>query len=300
MLPLAAIVHVEPLQIAPAIAFGAMYAVRARTLAAQGRPVPAWRQWCWYGGLAIIVGALISPLGGLADELFYAHMAEHLLIADIGALLLVLGLTGPLLAPLLRAPGLGWMRGLAHPVPAFGLWAADLLFWHLVGPHEAAVRNEAVHAIQHMLFVGLGINMWMALLGPLPKPAWFGNGAKLGYIVAVRLTTTVLANVFVWTGGAFFSVYADGERAHGISPGSDQIVAGSIMMVEGSILTLCLFCWLFLRSAREGEERQELLELAAAGGVELDERRAARAVAAGRGDELRRRIEDERASRVTG
>jgi len=300
MLALAAIVHVEPLQVAPAIAFGAMYAVRARTLARQRRAVPRARQWCWYGGLAIVVGTLISPLGALADELFYAHMAEHLLIADVGALLLVLGLTGPMLAPLLRAPGLGWMRGLAHPVPAFGLWAADLLFWHLAGPHEAAVRNDAVHAIQHMLFVGLGINMWMALLGPLPKPSWFGNAAKLGYIVAVRLTTTVLANVFVWTGDAFFDVYAPGERAHAISPASDQVVAGSTMMVEGSILTLCLFCWLFLRSAREGQERQELLELAAAGGVALDERRAARAVAAGRGGELRRRIEDERADGVSG
>jgi len=300
MLPLAAVVHVEPLQIAPAIAFGAMYLVRARKLARQGRPVPGWRQWCWYGGLAILAGALVSPLGALADELFYAHMAEHLLIADLGALLLVLGLTGPLLAPLLRAPLLGWLRGLAHPVPAFGLWAADLLFWHLVGPHEAAVRNDAIHAIQHMLFVGFGINMWMALLGPLPKPSWFGNAAKLGYIVAVRLTTTVLANVFVWTGGAFFHVYAPGEREHGISPGSDQVVAGSIMMVEGSILTLCLFCWLFLRSAREGQERQELLELAAAGGVALDERRAARAVAAGRGGELRRRIEEEGPSGASG
>ncbi|MDX6683167.1 MAG: putative rane protein [Solirubrobacteraceae bacterium] len=300
MLPLAAIVHVAPLQVAPAIAFGALYAVRARTLAGQGRPVAQARQWCWYGGMAILVVALISPLGALADDLFYAHMAEHLLIADVGALLLVLGLTGPLLAPLLRAPGLGWMRALAHPVPAFGLWAGDLLFWHLVGPHEAAVRHDAVHAIQHMLFVGLGINMWMALLGPLPKPSWFGNAAKLGYIVAVRLTTTVLANVFVWTGHAFFGVYAPGERAHGISPASDQVVAGSIMMVEGSILTLCLFCWLFLRSAREGQERQELLELAAAGGVALDARRAARAVAAGRGGELRRRIEDERSRRVSG
>ena len=156
------------------------------------------------------------------------------------------------------------------------------------------MRNDVVHALQHMLFVGLGINMWMALLGPLPKPAWFGNAAKLGYIVAVRLTTTVLANVFVWTQAAYYGVYAAGEREHGISPQSDQVVAGSIMMVEGSILTLCLFCWLFLRSAREGEERQELLELAAAGGVALDERRAARAVAAGRGAELRARIEQDR------
>ena len=290
----AATVQFEPLQLLPALAFGAMYLVRARRLAAQGRPVPGWRQGCFLGGIGLIAITLVSPLGGLADELFWAHMAEHLLLADLGALLLVLGLTGPLLAPLLRTTALGWLRHLAHPVPAFGLWAADLFFWHLVGPHEAAVENPAVHAVQHMLFVGLGINMWMALLGPLPKPGWFGNLARLVYIIVVRLTSTVLANVFVWSDDVFFGVYAEGERAHGLSPHTDQVVAGSIMMVEGSILTLCLFAWLFLRSAREGQERQELLDLAAQGGVALDERRAARAVAAGRGSELRRRIEEER------
>jgi hypothetical protein len=52
-----------------------------------------------------------------------------------------------------------------------------------------------------------------------------------------------------------------------------------------------LFGWLFLKAAREGEERQELLDLASARGVELDPRRAARAVAAGRGADLRRRLE---------
>jgi hypothetical protein len=46
-----------------------------------------------------------------------------------------------------------------------------------------------------------------------------------------------------------------------------------------------------VKTARESEERQELLELASARGVELSERRAARAVASGRGDELRRRLE---------
>jgi putative membrane protein len=281
-----------PLQLAPALVVAVMYAVRARSLAARGRPVPEWRQWCFAAGVAVIVLTLVSPIGGLDTELFAAHMAEHLLIADIGALLLVLGLTGPLLAPLLRTPGLAWLRHLAHPVPAFGLWAVDLMFWHLVGPHEAAVRHDGIHALQHLLFVGLGINMWLALLGPLPKPLWFGNLGRLGYIIAVRFTTTVLANIFVWSDRAYFDVYRPGERAHDISAQSDQVIAGGIMMVEGSILTVCLFGWLFLRSAREGEERQELLELAAAGGVALDERRAARAVAAGRGAELRQRIED--------
>jgi len=293
MSPIAAAgLQFAPLQLLPAVVLGVMYAVRAHGLAAAGRPVPGGRRACFYSGLAIIVATLVSPLGGLDTELFAAHMAEHLLIADIGALLVVLGLTGPLLAPLLRTTGLSRLRHLAHPVPAFGLWAVDLMFWHLVGPHEAAVRNDAVHALQHMLFVGLGINMWMALLGPLPKPLWFGNLGKLGYIIAVRLTTTVLANIFVWTDSAYFGVYRPGELAHDISPQSDQVIAGAIMMVEGSILTICLFGWLFLRSMREDEERQELLELAAAGGFALDERRAARAVAAGRGAELRKRIED--------
>ena len=62
------------------------------------------------------------------------------------------------------------------------------------------------------------------------------------------------------------------------------------MMVEESLLTIGLFCWLFLRVARENEERQALLDYAGQHGMALDERRAARAVAAGRGDELWERL----------
>jgi cytochrome c oxidase assembly factor CtaG len=110
-------------------------------------------------------------------------------------------------------------------------------------------------------------------------------------VVAVRLVGAVLGNVFAWSGTVFYDVYAPGEAHWGISPLADQNVAGAIMMVEGSIVTICLFGWLFLRSAREGEERQELLDLAVAHGFELTEERAARAVRAGRGTELRRRVE---------
>jgi len=65
-----------------------------------------------------------------------------------------------------------------------------------------------------------------------------------------------------------------------------------VMMVWESIFTICLFGWLFLRAAREGEERQGLLDLAGARGIALTDQRAARAVAAGRGEDLRRRLED--------
>src|SRR5437016_4597536 len=88
------------------------YAVRARTLAREGRPVSAARQWCFHGGLLLIVVTLFSPVGHISDELLAAHMAEHLLIADLGALLLVLGLTGPLLAPVLRIRAIDRLRAL--------------------------------------------------------------------------------------------------------------------------------------------------------------------------------------------
>jgi cytochrome c oxidase assembly factor CtaG len=277
-----------PLQLVPAATAAVMYGLRARTLAARGAPVPAWRQWCWYGGLALMAATLVSPLAHLAEELFLAHMLEHLLLADLGALLLVLGLTGPLLAPLLRA--VPWLRVFGHPVVALVAWAANFYLWHLPALYQSAVSSDVVHALQHILFVSFGIGMWLALLGPLPKPAWFGNGWKIGYIIAVRLIQSVLANALLWSGGVLYPRYAAGEAYWGISPANDQSAAGAIMMIEGSIVTILLFGWLFLRAARESEERQELVELAAARGVDLTEERAARAVAAGRGEALRQRI----------
>ena len=142
-----------------------------------------------------------------------------------------------------------------------------------------------------MCFIFFGANVWMCLFGPLPTPTWFGTGWKAGYIVAVRLVGAALANAFLFGGSAFYAAYGPGEAAHGLDPGTDQVVAGSIMMVEESLLTIGLFCWLFLRAARENDERQELLDLAAARGVTLTAERASRAVAAGRGRELRERIE---------
>jgi cytochrome c oxidase assembly factor CtaG len=218
-------------------------------------------------------------------------MIEHLLLGDIAALLIVLGLTGPLLAPVLRIRVFDRLRALSHPLVAFPLWAIDLYVWHLPVFYQAALRHSGIHALEHAMFLGFGVNMWMCLVGPLPTPSWFGNLAKLGYIVAVRLAGTVLGNIFLWSGTVFYPFYLHGDALHHISPLADQNIAGAIMMVEESFLTLGLFCWLFLRTAREGEERQELLDYARAQGLELTDERAARAVAAGRGPELRRRLE---------
>jgi putative membrane protein len=277
-------------QLGPLAVLAFLYAKRVRTLADAGKPVPGWRQASFYAGFAVIAAALTS-LGSASQQLLYMHMIEHLLLGDIAALLIVLGLTGPLLAPVLRIGLFDRLRVLTHPVIAFPLWAIDLYAWHAPVLYQAALRHAGIHALEHMMFLGFGINMWMCLVGPLPMPSWFGNLGRLLYVVAVRLAGTVLGNIFLWSGTVFYPYYLHGDALHHISPLADQNIAGAIMMVEESLLTLGLFCWLFLRTARESEERQKLLDYASMHGLELSEARAARAVASGRGEELKRRLE---------
>jgi cytochrome c oxidase assembly factor CtaG len=247
--------------------------------------------------LLTLAVAVSPPVDTLLKQLLMAHMAEHLLIGDIASLLLVLGLTGPLIAPLLRVRWISPLRVLTHPVAAIVLWAVNFYVWHLPALYQGALRHDPLHALQHVTVLIFGSCVWMALLGPLPKPAWFANGAKLVYIIAVRLVGTVLGNVLVFAGTVLYPYYRPGDRLWHISPLGDQVAAGGLMMVEESLLTIGLFCWLFLKVAREMEERQELLDFAAARGLELDERRAARAVAAGRGKELRDRLDSQTVTR---
>ncbi|HTZ63026.1 MAG TPA: cytochrome c oxidase assembly protein [Solirubrobacteraceae bacterium] len=291
-LPLATSTDLEAVfQIGPLVIAGLLYARRVRTLAFEGRnPVPGWRQACFYSGFVVIAAALTS-LGRISQELLFMHMIEHLLLGDVAALLIVLGLTGPLIAPILRIRFFDRLRVLANPLIAFPLWAINLYAWHLPSLYEAALRHAGVHALEHAAFLGFGINMWMCLFGPLPMPSWFGNLGKLIYIVAVRLAGTVLGNIFLWSGTVFYPYYIKGDISYHISPIADQNIAGAVMMVEESLLTIGLFCWLFMRAARESEERQELLDYAQAHGIELTDKRAARAVSAGRGAELRERLE---------
>lgn len=268
------------------------YAIRINTLSKQRRPVPLWRQLCFIAGLLTLLIAYVSPLEGLADERLTFHMIQHLLIMDVAALLFVLGLTGPLLQPLLAMRGFRWLRHLANPIVALLLWATLLYVWHIPALYQAATfDSQFVHALQHLCFFSAGLAFWMSLLGPLPKPAWFNAGAAAGFAFAVRLVGAVLANVLMWSGSVLYARYDIVETANGVDPLTDQGTAGVVMMAESSIITFAVLIWLVLRWARTDSERQDLLDLAHERGVELSEERAARAVNAGQGERLRERIE---------
>lgn len=271
----------DPLQLAPIALVALAYAQRARTLRRRGQPVPRVRQLLFALGLVLLVLAFASPVAAIGErELFSFHMLQHVVVGDLAPLCLLAGLTGPILRPLLALRPVERLRVLANPLVALPLWAANLYLWHLPFLYEAAVEQSAVHALEHICFFTAGAIVWLPVLETLPAPEWFGTGAKLGYIAVVRLVETVLGNVFVWAGTVFYPVYATGEELWGISPLQDQGLAGAVMMIEGSLVTIAALAWLFLRLAAEGELRQELLERG------LDPRAVRRAVRYGRGQEL--------------
>ena len=252
---------IDPLQLAPIALVGSAYAVRARTLARREQPVPAWRIALFALGLALLLVAVASPVAAVGEEeLFSFHMVQHLLIGDLAPLCLLAGLTGPLLRPVLALPGVVRLRVLANPFVAFPIWAGNLVLWHVPALYEGAIEHTALHALEHVSFFAAGIALWLPVLETLPGPEWFGTGWKLAYIVGVRLVATVIGNVFVWGGDPFYDVYASGDRYLGLTPVADQSLAGSLMMLEGSVVTIVALAWLFLRLAQEGEVRQALLE----------------------------------------
>ncbi|MGH3134440.1 MAG: cytochrome c oxidase assembly protein [Gaiellaceae bacterium] len=251
----------DPLQLAPIALIATAYALRARTLARRGQPVPGWRIGLFVLGIALLVLAAASPVAEIGEkELFSFHMAQHLLLGDLAPLCLLAGLTGPLLRPVLALPGVMRLRVFANPFVALPIWAANLALWHVPAMYEAAVENGAVHALEHVSFFTAGVVLWLPVLETLPAPEWFGSGAKLAYIVGVRLVATVLGNAFIWGGAPFYDVYETGDDYLGLSPQADQSLAGSLMMLEGSLVTVVAIAWLFLRMAQEGEIRQELIE----------------------------------------
>jgi cytochrome c oxidase assembly factor CtaG len=278
------------LELAPMAIAAALYAKRASTLAARGRPLPLWRQICFASGLLLIAVALVSPISDAAEELVIAHMVEHLLIGDIATLLLVLGLTGPLLQPVLAIPVFDRLRVLVNPLIAFPLWALNFYFWHVPALYDAAYGGAPLHALEHTTFVFFGCLMWMPIFGPLPTPQWFTAGWKVVYVIGVRFAGAILGNVLMWSGTVLYGIYGPGEREWGISALTDQSVAGTIMMIEGTFLGLGLLAWFFFEAANQGIEKQHLLDLARDRGFELDAQRAQRAVAAGQGERLERQI----------
>jgi putative membrane protein len=237
------------------------YAPALVRLRRRGKAVSLIRTGAFYAGIAVLLVAFLSPLDHLGEErLFSAHMAQHLLIGDVAPLLVVLGLDGPILRPLLALRPVQRLRFLAHPLVALPVWALNLSVWHVTPLYDAALDHDAVHALQHSLFFLCGTLVWAALLEPLPGPAWFTAARKLLYVAGMWIVSLALSQVFLWSGHVYYARYLDAPRTWGLSPLADQRAGGGVMLVEGSLVMLGVAVWLLLRVFRESETQQRLLD----------------------------------------
>jgi cytochrome c oxidase assembly factor CtaG len=260
-------------QLGPALGLAvlALLYVRAvRVLGARGYRVPVGQQVFWWSGFACLAAAFFSPLDTEAVKLVSAHMAQHVLMADIAAPLMLIGvrnpvlqffLPRPILEPLARRHRLRRVfRRLRSPMVAVPVYTAVLYGWHLGPAFTAALRNDFVHGLQHESFIVFGALIWWPLIEPnkrrLPAHLW-----KIPYIVGARLPTMFLGMAFVVAQTPFYSsFYGTGMRAHGLSAISDQQLGGAIMMVVDIITLMVVLTAVFWRAASDDDAKEAASE----------------------------------------
>jgi putative membrane protein len=231
---------------------------------------PVWRLCCFLGSLLAALLALISPLDALADQLFFAHMVQHMLLLDVVPILAILGFTKVLLRPVTRVLHDVERRAgpLAHPAFAVALYVAVIWAWHVPAAYDEAVRHSAVHVLEHVTFVIAGSLYWWHLLSPIRARLRLPGLGPVAYMASTKVLVGALGMGLAFAPSALYSYYVHHARVWGISALDDQAMAGLIMAVEQSIVMGTALVVLFVRALAESEreqQRRERYDLAAGG-----------------------------------
>jgi putative membrane protein len=261
----------DPLVVLALVGSAVLYAIGYRRLRGRGRR--PWRAVAFGGAWLAIAIALVTPLDAMARALFSAHMVQHLLLIVVAAPLLVVGrpvrsmlaglpretrrsltrlgaeISRSAIARTLRRPAVAWS------VFAIGLWA-----WHLPVLYDAAVLNPALHALEHLTFLGTSMLTWAVALEPRHKEAL---GRAL-FLVACSVQSGALGALLLFASSPLYPVHGVGPSLWGLTPLRDQQLAGAIMWIPPSAVYLVAaaavlvrwFRWMDRRDAREAERRE--------------------------------------------
>jgi putative membrane protein len=264
------VISLDPVGVVLVALLLGLYVRAVRVLAARGYRVSLGQRVCWYVGVALIAAGLLGPVDRRADDLLTAHMAQHLLIAELAAPFLLAGMRSPvlyflqpksLLVRLARRRRLrAAFRFVRRPLVALPIYLATLYTWHFAFAFDAALRHEWVHALQHESFVLGAVLVWWPALEPhrrpLPGELW-----KAGYILGARVMAMFVAMALVVARHPSYSYYADRGDSHGLSPLSDQQLAGGLMLSVDVVVMLVALAFFFWR-ASEADRREDLARAA--------------------------------------
>ncbi len=214
---------------------------RYRDRFAGSAAVSAWRQSAFFSGLVVMLIALATPLDTIGDQyLFTAHMLQHLLLTLVAAPLLLGGTPAWVLRAILSATRLGgFVRWARHPIVAFFAFNIVFALAHVPAFYELTLSNEPLHALEHLIFVGTAMLMWMPVLSPAPDIA--PRYPPLGQVMYLFLQTvpaSLLGALLSSTTSAYYPTYVLAPRITSLSPLEDQQLGGLIMWVGGGLYFL--------------------------------------------------------------
>ncbi len=234
---------------------GALYHLGGRRrVSRRGGSDRRWKTASFYLGLFTILVAVNSPLEPLADTLFAAHMAQHVLLFTIAPALIVLAapwtqIWQPLplgfrrtvakavaLDPRAR-PLRAAAHALGHPVVAWTLFNVNLLLWHVPTLYDTTLHSATTHDLEHALFFFTGILFWAQVFDSAPFRAQLAWLWRVAYTTTGMLVGWVLAVVLAYAPTPLYAAYASlPSRPGGLSALGDQQIAAGVMWVPGSIV----------------------------------------------------------------
>ncbi len=214
------------------------------------------------GGIAVLVLALNGPLDELSDDsLFWMHMLQHMLLAQVVPLLLLRGLPPWLRRRLLRHPTVSRLWDFVAGVPlGFVLSAVVLGLWHVPSFYDRMMRSETVHVAMHLMLMGTAFLMWWPIAGgdaarrPLSAPG------KMLYLFLLGFPMMIVAAPIVLASRPLYEWYALAPRLGGMSALDDQRLGGLIMWIPGGLFYWAVASVIYFRwAAREQEPEPPLL-----------------------------------------
>jgi len=212
------------------------------------RPEPV-QALAFFASLLTIVIALNSPIDAYADKLFWVHMLQHVLLLTVAPPLLLLGRPWPRMwralplqprtkvaRTIARARWVAPVRALARPLPAWILFNATLIGWHIPAAYTATLTSGVLHALEHAMFFFTGLLFWARVIdpGPLrPRLVW---PVRIAYTAGAMVVGWLLAIALVIEPHAIYGYYSSlSSRPGGISALTDQQLAAGVMWVPGSL-----------------------------------------------------------------
>ncbi|HEY7145333.1 MAG TPA: cytochrome c oxidase assembly protein [Streptosporangiaceae bacterium] len=219
------------------------------------RPWPAWRTGMFLAGLAVVVLATESGIGGYDDVLFWDHMVQHLMLLMIAPPLLIFGQPVTLLLHASRNPLHTWAKRLIRSRvvsfltwPVFGLvaYCAAVAAAHLTGLADVIERNELAHNAEHAAFLVIGYLFFLPIIGSEPIRWRLSYPVRFVILVLVMPVDTFTGLVLGYGNAGTPGISTAGRPSWAPSAVADLHAGGAVMWVAGDGIMFGLMMIVYL------------------------------------------------------